>query len=206
MSAVSLNPGVIVSDRDGLGLASVLVRNERSAALAQRFRERLGIELPRGPNRTSMGDLALAGTAPGAWLASRERAGNEFARSLAEIVGDLASVSDQSDGYAVLRIRGPEVRKVLSKMLFIDLHSRKFKVGDVAGTVGAHMSATIWRLADGNDGTGTFEVAVYRSLAASFWCYLSDSAAEFGLDVSKGKPRPAVSLPALGSEAAQSVV
>ncbi len=173
------NPDVIASDRDGLGFAMVLARKNKGAALSQRIREYFHIELPQGPHRTSAGDLALAGTGPGAWLATRDRGGNAFALSLMEAIGDLACVSDQSDGYAVLRIGGPKVRETLAKMFSIDLHPRAFKPGDVAVTVAAHIGATIWRLED-SDGAAAFEVAVFRSLAAGFWHALADSAAEFG--------------------------
>jgi len=172
--------GVIVCDRDGLGLATVLVRKAKNEALAQRLLEHLRIELPQGPQRTTAGDLALIGTGPGAWLATQERGGNAFAPSLREWIGDLASVSDQSDGYAVLRLSGPKVRDTLFKLIPIDVHPREFKIGDVASTVAAHIGVTLWRLEDDGNGSPVFEIAVFRSLAASFWHALGESAAEFG--------------------------
>jgi sarcosine oxidase subunit gamma len=107
--------------------------------------------------------------------------GNEFAASLQEEIGSLAAVSDQSDGYAVLRLTGPMLRNALAKIVPIDLHSRAFKPGDVASTVASHMGVTLWRLPDGPDGSTVVEIAVFRSLAGSFWHALSLSAAEFGL-------------------------
>lgn len=172
--------GVIVSDREGLGLATVLVRNGRSAALAQRMRERFSIELPRGPYRTTAGDLSMAATGPGTWLATFERGGNAFAVSLREMIGDLASVSDQSHGYAVLGLAGPSVRDTLCKLVPVDVHPRAFKIGDVAATAAAHIGATLWRIEDHADGSPAFEIAVFRSLATSFWHALFESAAEFG--------------------------
>jgi sarcosine oxidase subunit gamma len=169
----SAGRGVIVSDRDGLGFATVLVRKGKSAALAQRLRERFSIELPQGPHRASTGDLALVGIGPEAWLATYEQAGNTFAVSLAEAVGDLASISDQSDGYALLRLSGPRIRDTLCKLVPVDVHPCAFKIGDVATTVAAHIGATLWRLEDGDDGSPVFEIAVFRSLAASFWHVLS---------------------------------
>lgn len=174
--------GVIVSDRDGLGLATVLARKGQSEALAQRMRERFRIELPHGPRRATARDIALAGTGPGAWLASCEQGGNAFAVSLREAIGDLASVSDQSDGYAVLRLSGLRVRDTLCKLVPVDVHPRVFNVGDVAVTVAAHIGATLWRLEDQTPGSPVFEIAVFRSFATSFWRALFESAAEFGFD------------------------
>ena len=179
--------GVIALDRDGLGLATVHVRQGRNAALAERVRECFGTELPQGPRRIAVGGLAFAGIGPQAWLAAREQGGNAFAESLKAAIGDLASVSDQSDGYAVLRLTGPKLRETLSKVVPIDLHPRAFEPGDVVSTLASHIGATLWRLDDAADGLPVIEVAVFRSLAADFWHALSDSAAEFGLVVAGGE-------------------
>ena len=178
--------GVIAIDRDGLGLATVLVRKGRAGALSQRVRELFGIELPQGPRHVAGGDHAFAGTGPGAWLAIRESGGNAFASSLQDALHDLASVSDQSDGYAVLRLTGPKLRDTLAKIVPIDVHPRGFTPGDVASTVVSHMGVTLWRLQDSGDGSPVFELAVFRSLAVSLWHALSEAAAEFGLALDEG--------------------
>ena len=93
----------------------------------------------------------------------------------------MASVSDQSSGYAILRLSGPMVRDTLAKILPIDLHERAFEPDRVASTTASHVGATLWRLADAVDGSPVFEIAVFRSLVGSFWHNLASSAAEFGL-------------------------
>jgi sarcosine oxidase subunit gamma len=190
--------GVSVKALDGLGLATVIVRRGQLAALTERVRDRFGIVLPQGAYRSEAAGVAFAGTGPEVWLASREtlgtretpgrretpgtrETGNGFAGFLANEIGAAAAVSDQSDGYAVLRLTGPKVRGTLAKMLPVDLHARAFKVGDVASTVAAHMGATLWRLEDAPDGAAVFDIAVFRSFAGDFWHALSESAAEFGL-------------------------
>lgn len=178
--APSAGSGVIAHDRDGLGIASVLVRRGQLDALASRARQHFGIELPTGPRRSSVGGIALIATGPGSWLATSEGAGNDFAPSLATALGDCAAVSDQSDGQAVLRLSGPKVREALCKLVPVDLHPRTFRIGDVAATVAAHVGTTLWRLEDESNGDAVFEIAVYRSLAGSFWSALSESAAELG--------------------------
>jgi methylglutamate dehydrogenase subunit D len=100
-------------------------------------------------------------------------------------IGGTASVSDQSDGYAILRLTGPKLRDILSKIVPIDVDPREFKPGDVAATITSHMEATLSRIEDAPDGAPVFEIAVFRSLAGSFWHYLSESAAEFGLLVTQ---------------------
>jgi methylglutamate dehydrogenase subunit D len=157
----------------------VLVRKGCHAQLTQRVRERFGMELPQGPRRTAAGAVALSGIGPHAWLATSERHGHRFTQLLQEAVGDAASVADQSSGYAILRMTGPKLRETLAKILPLDLHPRGFLPGDVASTLASHVGATLWRLEDIDD-LPVFEIAVFRSLAGSFWHTLTDSAAEFG--------------------------
>ncbi|MGB6310493.1 MAG: sarcosine oxidase subunit gamma family protein [Steroidobacteraceae bacterium] len=183
--AVGTGSGVIATDRDGLGLATVAVGRSHDTAVAHRVKERFGLQLPHGPHRAAAGDIAFAGTGPGVWLASRELGGNAFAAILRQEIGDLAAVTDQSDGYAVLRLAGPKLRNALAKLVPLDVHPATFKPGDVASTVASHMGVTLWRLDDAADGAPVFELAVFRSLAGSFWHALSTSAAEFGLSVAE---------------------
>ena len=182
--------GVLVSDRDGLGLATVLVRKGQGDALRARLQGHFGMELPDGPRRAAAGDVAFAGTARGAWLATCENGANSFAASLREALRDVASVSDQSDGYAVLRLTGQKVHEALAKLLPIDLHPRVFRPGDVATTIAAHMGVTFWRLDDGADGAPVFEIVAFRSLAKSLWHAINESAAQFGLEFLSRERRP----------------
>jgi sarcosine oxidase subunit gamma len=116
-----------------------------------------------------------------------EEHGNGFARLLQEAVGDAASVADQSSGYAILRMTGPKLRETLAKILPLDLHPHCFAAGDVASTLASHVGATLWRLEDADD-SPVFEIAVFRSLAGSFWHTLTDSAAEFGFVMERTTP------------------
>ena len=96
--------GVVAIDRDGLGLASVAVRKGRRAALAQLIRDGYGMELPCGNYRVEANGIAFAGVGPESWLVTQDRGGNDLARSLTRQIGAVASIADQSDGYAVLRL------------------------------------------------------------------------------------------------------
>lgn len=179
--APSSGAGVIVRDRDGMGIASVLARRGQYAVFTAKCRQRFGVELASGPRRSCGGGIALIAIGPGAWWATREDAANDLAIELIQAFGECAAISDQSDGQAVLRLSGPKVREALCKLVPIDLHPRAFTVNDVAVTVASHIGVTLWRLQDGSNGDAVFEVAVYRSLAGSFWTVLSDAAAEFGV-------------------------
>jgi sarcosine oxidase subunit gamma len=149
--------------------------------LRQRIEVAYGLDLIPGPRRNAAGDVAFLGVGPATWLATRNDGGNGFAVTLKQVVADAASVADQTDGYVIHRLSGPRLHQVLAKGFQIDLHQRGFAVGDVAVTSVAHIGAIIWRLDDLPDGAPVFEIAVFRSLAASFRHWLDQSAAEFGL-------------------------
>lgn len=170
-------PGVTVSPLDDLGLATVMARNGALAELARLLSASHGIDLPARPIVAAGGALSLVWAGPEQWLAvSHDRS---IARRLADELAGLASVADQSDGRAVLRIGGPRARAALAKGCPLDLHPRAFGPGDTAVTAIAHVGVQLWQL----DDAPTYELAVPRSMAKSFWTWLSASAAEFGLVV-----------------------
>jgi sarcosine oxidase subunit gamma len=172
--------GVTAVVRDGLALATVLARKGVARRLTEDVRKRFEVELPKVSQRTAASDVAFAGTGPGAWLAIAENGGNEFAARLMGALDGLASVSDQSDGYVLIRLSGARVRDALAKLIPIDLHPRAFEVGAVASTVASYIGVTLWRLADEPDAAAVFEIVMFRSLARSFWHALAEAAAEYG--------------------------
>jgi len=174
------NAGVTAVVRDGFGIATVMARRGASDALNQRIRDRFGVDLPQGPCRSAGNAVVFVGTGPAAWLALVERDGNDLAPRLMGELDGLASVSDQSDGYTLIRLSGTHVREALAKLIPIDVHPRAFKVGDVASTVASHIGVTVWRLPDQPDSLPVFEVILFRSLTNSFWDALAEAAGEYG--------------------------
>jgi len=173
-------PGVHVAERADLGLASIEMRKGQMEALTAAVRGAFGVALPTEPAIVSGPDVSFVGTGPGQWLAISERHANEhLAVSLAASLQGLASITDQSSGRGVLRLSGPRVRDVLAKGLPIDLDPRAFPAGSAATSTLSHMGVVVWRAheADG------FDIALFRSVAESFWRWLSASAAEYGYEV-----------------------
>ncbi|MHB8812109.1 MAG: sarcosine oxidase subunit gamma [Steroidobacteraceae bacterium] len=179
-AAVGSGPGVIATERDGLGIARIAARSAQAARVSEVFRAQFGLEPPTGPRRVSRDDVAIAGIGPEVWLATRDGAGNAFAESLRSLLGDCASVSDQSDAYVILRLTGPKVRESLAKLIPIDIHPRSFQVSDVAQTLCGYVGVTLWRLEDTAQREPAFEVWAGRSFAVSLHQAISHGAAEFG--------------------------
>jgi methylglutamate dehydrogenase subunit D len=179
-TAIGSGRGVLAMERDGVGIARMAARRGQSARLAELFRASFGVEPPNVPRRASRGDVGISGIGPQTWLATRDDAGNAFAQSLQSLLGDCASVCDQSDAYVILRLAGPKVRETLAKLIPIDIHPRSFHVSDVAQTMCGYVNVTLWRLEDTAQREPAFEVWAGRSLAVSLHQVISHSAAEFG--------------------------
>ena len=168
-------PGVTVELPGSGTLAIIAARQGRRQALRESALSGFAVNLPELPRRVEAGDIAFIWTGPDQWLAQGPPG---KAALLAETFSGLASVVDQSHGRALLRITGPQARKALAKGLAIDLHPRAFATGFAAATSVAHIAVLLWQL----DDRPTYEFAVPRSYARSFWHWLEASAAEYGLE------------------------
>jgi sarcosine oxidase subunit gamma len=177
--------GIVIGERTDLSFASVIAKRGKRDALISAVETAYGVALPQGPRRATRGAVTFAGTGPDQWIASAEGAdAQNFAARLRSRIGLFAAVSDQSDARLALRLSGPRVRDVLAKGVPLDLHPNVFKPGDVATTLVAYIGVQIDRLDD-----ATFQLTAPRSMAGSFWSWLSASAAEFGYDVvTRGSP------------------
>jgi sarcosine oxidase subunit gamma len=141
--------------------------------LVARVREAFGLDLPVTPRRVAVGATVFAWAGPGTWLAMAEDFdGPGFEARLHTVLGDLAAVTDQSDGHVVIRVSGNGARDTFAKGLPIDLDPRAFGPSDTAMTVVSHMATQIWQI----DAVPTYELAVTRSLAASFFHWLQGAA------------------------------
>jgi sarcosine oxidase subunit gamma len=172
--------GVTITERYGLGIATMQARQGQDVSLRERIRQHFPIALPDRPALVRAGGVSFTGIGPHHWLALSEGGGHLFSGSLRALVTPLASVSDQSGGYVVFRVGGRAIRDTLAKGFPIDLDPRAFKPGGAATTIVSHIGATIWRCGDEMDGSACFEIALFRSLSQSFREWFVSSAAEFG--------------------------
>jgi heterotetrameric sarcosine oxidase gamma subunit len=171
-------PGVVVAERLGLGLATVAARKRTPVRVA--VKASYGVNLPDGSAVVQGPEVSFIGYGPGQWLAVSESLANEaLARDLGQRLKGLASISDQSGGRTVLRLSGPRARDVLAKGLPIDLHPRAFGPGSAATSTISLMGVQLWQV----DDAPSYDIALFRSLSASFWRWLTASAAEFGYEV-----------------------
>jgi sarcosine oxidase subunit gamma len=171
--------GVIVNEVREVGLATVTARKGRRAVLVDAARAAFGIELPSLPRCVEGRDMAFIWAGPDQWLAYRRPApAGGMEAALAGPFARFAAIVDQSHGRTLLRLTGPRVRDALAKGIAIDLHPREFKTGYAAVTAVAHIGVHFWQ----TDDRPTYDFAVPRGFAQSFWHWLEASAAELGLE------------------------
>jgi sarcosine oxidase subunit gamma len=100
-----------------------------------------------------------------------------MASELAASLAGLASIADQSSSYAVLRIKGVSAREILSRGAFIDFDPSVFGPGSAAVTTISHIGVLIWQV----DDAPTYDVALFRSYAGSFWHWMTATCAALGV-------------------------
>lgn len=161
-------------ERQGLVLLALAPKQGRRDALAERLQSLHGLDLPAGPRASFAPGAALIATGPATFLLTLDE--GDAAAAMAGL-DDLATLTDQSDGYGVLRLTGPGTFETLAKGISIDFHPGAFGPGGAAVTACAHMGAILWQV----DDTPTVDIAVFRSMAGSFWHFIEASGAAGGI-------------------------
>ena len=156
-------------------IAAIMARDRGQGAIA----DALGLDLPSRPGRVDRDRMSIVGTGPGIWLAMEEGADPLWSDRMAARLAGCASVADQSSGYAVLRLRGTAARELLQRGAFVDLDSSAFGPGSAAVTMIAHMGVVLWRA----DAGSTFDIAIFRSHANSFWSWMIATASAMAMPV-----------------------
>lgn len=115
----------------------------------------LGLSFP-APNR-----LVAAGEAMIVWTGR----GQAFLIDAApDGLAGSAALTDQTDGWAVLTLQGPQAEAALMRLYPLDLRLSQFDVGHAARAPLNHMSSVLMRT-----GAEEFRVMVFRSMARTAW-------------------------------------
>ncbi len=167
--------GLLIAERSGIAIASLIARRGRLAALRGTVRDTWRAELPLTPHVAEGDGADFIWAGPERWLVTSARAPADLVAALRAGADGLAAVCDQSDGRVLLRVSGRFAREALAKGIPVDLHPSAFTVGTTAITVAAHVGCQIWQV----DDVPSYDIAIPRSFAASFRHWLADAAAAF---------------------------
>jgi sarcosine oxidase subunit gamma len=181
VSALPTAGDIRLSEQTRLGIAAIFRVGPDADGCTQRIRQLLGVTPPTEPAAAGDGGSLVVAVGPGAWLALRDDAPTGWATELERDFAGTAAVVDQSSGYAVLRLEGEAVWRILAKGAFIDLDPQAFAPGHAAATLIAHIGVILWRRTD----RPAFEVAVFRSYAGSFWHWLTTATEGEGLRLAR---------------------
>lgn len=125
------------------------------------------------------GDLSVRFVGPGEWLVlSLADTPEVLQRNLSLLLAEAAHIVDQSDGRVLLRLSGPNVRRILAKGVGIDLHPAISEIGTSSNVLCGHISVNLARTAENE-----FELIVMRSFAESLFEDLKLMGREFDLSV-----------------------
>jgi methylglutamate dehydrogenase subunit D len=149
-----------VIERDDLGLAIIQARKGVDATMIGNV---LGVAAPTGPSRAGDEQFTLIGLGTGAWLAVCGKPEGDWPERVGQQLTGLASVTDQSSAYCVLRLTGTRVAELLQRGISIDLHPESFGTRSAAATVMEAIGVIVWRF----DAGAGFELAVPRSYVSS---------------------------------------
>jgi sarcosine oxidase subunit gamma len=157
----SAPPGVVLTRQASQRVAHVAARRGAEVEVAEKLR---------------VAGLASCELSAGQWLAIGE---SDFVPGLAAALSGAATVIDMSSAREIVRNSGAKARDVLAKGCPLDLDARVFAPGRSATTEIEHIACTLRQV----DASPAFDLIVARSLAESFYEWLSASAAPYGYEV-----------------------
>jgi sarcosine oxidase subunit gamma len=172
-------PGVRLSVRHPISIATVIGRKDQAAALSAALETVYGVAAPAAGRMANGNGLSIQWCGDLQYYAITEgRNEGAFYQELKTGLKGLASVSDQSHGRVVIAVAGRKARAVLAKGSAVDFHPREFPVDAAAATQMAHIGVHVTRPAD-----DLYEISLFRGFSEHFWEWLTEQAAEFGYEV-----------------------
>lgn len=157
-------------------LVSVAPFRGRGGAVAAALADRLGTGLSDPGHWAAAGSVRVLWFGFGLWLVE---GGPE---DLAAAISDAAAVTDQSDGWAGLRLEGAATIDVLARLVPLDLDAGAFPHGRIARTLLRHVPCALLR--DGE----AFEILVPRSFVATAYHDLAGAMAAVAARALLGAP------------------
>lgn len=184
--AAAQKPGVVLSELRDFDLVLIFARRGQWAATAKAIKTHFGVAAPTAPRAVVGKETTVIWSGAGQVMALSPRKGTTPPLDrLEQTFEGIASLSDQSDGRALIRISGPDATKALAKISSLDFHESVFPVGAAATTSVDHTTVNLWRSSDGADGFPVFNLLVFSSFADSLWHTVLDSSAEYGVEISE---------------------
>jgi heterotetrameric sarcosine oxidase gamma subunit len=163
-------------------LVQVMARRGQWSAVAGAGEDAYGAAVPAGPQAVEANGVVLIWSGPDQFLVLSPQSAGPAMEKARSTFTNIASLSEQSAGRALIRIAGPRARDMLAKVCSLDLHPAVFPEGAAAATSIDHTPVNLWRGKD-SDSSAAFYLLVFATFAESLWHTLLDSGAEYGISV-----------------------
>ncbi len=156
--------GTTLEEVTGLALVSIATPMGGEDALNAVVKSAYGGSLPAPGNSVlnEENSVRLLGLQRDQVFALFPHEGDYALRKIADALGEAGYYTDQSDGWAMIRLSGPLALAALERICPLDLDSRSFPEGAVARTAMEHVNTVILR-----EGTECFLLMAARSYAES---------------------------------------
>ncbi|MBT4890183.1 MAG: sarcosine oxidase subunit gamma [Rhodospirillales bacterium] len=169
---ISVPGAVKITEKNFVGKVNIR-GNSDNATFANAAKEVLGTSLPVIPNTVLQSSKYTV-----FWLGPDEWLINSPEDTQAELVAELqdafegqhSAVTDVTDYYVVIEIRGKQSRDILARGCPLDLHDRTFKTGRCAQSFFANAPIMLHQVDD-----GAYDIQVRRTYAQYLWEYLNQS-------------------------------
>ena len=139
--------GITISENSGVALASVTARNGQAHAVTKVLAKLLGGTVP-SPGRAQLHDPEAAfWMGPDQWMVGAPLDTHELlADTLKDMLGDRASVTEQTGAWVVFDVRGDRVEDLSERLCALPI--RQMVSGDAQRTVIHHLGCFVIRRED----------------------------------------------------------
>lgn len=152
---------ITIAENPGLAMASLAARPGKAKDVAKALKKIAAIDLPGPGAMAAAGDWAAFWTGPDQWMVTAPFADHEdIAAMVKAVVGDAASVSEQTDGWVRFEIAGERTRAMFELLCNVDIH--RMERGQATRTQIEHLGSFLICHAP-----GSYSLLTLRSAAAS---------------------------------------
>ncbi len=155
--------GIRLRECPDLALVSLALPRGREAEAKLAISSAFGLNLPGPGQSVTSGTHRLIWMAPAQMMLVFADDSPIAEPGVGAALKGTCYTTSQTDGWVVMSISGPDVRKALNRLCPIDLHETAFPIDAVARTVMEHMGAMVLR-----DGSESFLLFSASSSAVSF--------------------------------------
>ncbi|WP_425084555.1 sarcosine oxidase subunit gamma [Ruegeria profundi] len=128
-------------------LASVAARNDQAGAVQKALADKIGLSVPEVGQSAQAAPYAALWMGPEQWMVMAPHDSHELlAAELKQIVGDTASVSEQTDGWCRFDVQGAGLCDLFERLS--NAPARTMGSGTAIRTTAEHLGVFLWRLAE----------------------------------------------------------